>query len=408
MTESIIILVMAEEKWEEADFLRLQIESHGHKAMILDTGLTGKALGTCNITREEVIMTSGRPPDEVAQITDRGKRMPVMVDGARQIVQNLNSRGELSGIMSLGGTTGSRMGTSIMKSLPFGVPKLAVSSTASIPGFASKYMGTSDVTLMHSVVEIAGLNNMMRNVLARAAGAICGMVEGSVRVPVSLSGHAEKPLIAMTHFGPCEECAVNVRKQLGLKGYQVIGFSAAGIGDRAMEEIIGRQDIFGAVIDLAPGGVGEELLGFARAAGPTRLEAAGNKGIPQVIATSGVNFGSPLKRRYKPEYESRKKYEYDAVRTFMRLSHEELIMAATAIADKLNKARGPVRVVIPLGGWSSVDKKGTFFYDGDADRVFVNELKSRLRQDIEVKEIDADLETPEFAGAVVDALINII
>jgi len=136
MTESIIILVMAEEKWEEADFLRLQIESHGHKAMILDTGLTGKALGTCNITREEVIRASGRPPDEVALITDRGKRMPVMVDGARQIVQNLNSRGELSGIMSLGGTTGSRMGTSIMKSLPFGVPKLAVSSTASIPGFA--------------------------------------------------------------------------------------------------------------------------------------------------------------------------------------------------------------------------------------------------------------------------------
>jgi uncharacterized protein (UPF0261 family) len=408
MTESIIILVMAEEKWEEADFLRRQIESHGHRAMILDMGLTGKARGPCDITREEVIRASGRPAEEVALITDRGKRMPVMADGAKQISQNLNSRGELSGITSLGGTTGSRMGTSIMMSLPFGVPKLAVSSTASLPGFASKYMGTSDVTLMHSVVEIAGLNNMMRNVLARAAGAICGMVEGSVRVPVSLFGHREKPLIAMTHFGPCEECAVNVREQLERKGYQVIGFSAAGIGDRAMEEIIERQDIFGAVIDLAPGGVGEELFGFARAAGPARLEAAGNKGIPQIISTSGVNFGSPLKRRYKPEYESRKKYEYDAARTFLRLSHEELSMVATSIAGKLNKAKGPVRVIIPLGGWSSVDKKGTDFYDGEADRVFVNELKSRLRQDIEVREIDADLETPEFAGAVVKAALDIL
>jgi uncharacterized protein (UPF0261 family) len=323
-------------------------------------------------------------------------------------VQKLNSRGELSGITSLGGTTGTRMGAAIMKSLPFGVPKLAVSSTASIPGFASKYMGTSDVTLMHSVVEIAGLNNMMQNVLARAAGAMCGMVEGSGRVPVSLSGQGEKPLIAMTHFGPCEECAVNVRKQLERKGYQIIGFSAAGIGDRAMEEIIERQDIFGAVIDLAPGGVGEELFGFARAAGPDRLEAAGSKGIPQIISTSGVNFGSPLKRRYKPEYESRKKYEYDAARTFLRLSHEELTMVATTIADKLNRAQGPVMVVIPLGGWSSVDKKGTYFYDGEADRVFVNKLKSRLKQDIEVREIDADLETPEFAGAVVDALMDIV
>lgn len=408
MTEAIVILVMAEEKWEEADFLRRQIESHGHKAVILDMGLTGNALGACDINREDVIKASERPPDEVALITDRGKRMPVMVNGAKRILLDLDSRGELSGIVSLGGTTGTRMGSTIMKSLPFGIPKLAVSSTAALPGLASRYISTADIMLMHSVVEIAGLNDMMRNVLARAAGAICGMVEGSAREPVSLDRKAQKPLIAMTHFGPCEECAVNVRKQLEKKGYQVIGFSAAGIGDRAMEEIIGRQDIFGAVIDLAPGGVGEELLGFARAAGPTRLEAAGNKGIPQVIATSGVNFGSPLKRRYKPEYESRKKYEYDAVRTFLRLSHEELIMTASTIADKLNKARGPVRVVIPLGGWSSVDKKGTFFYDGEADRVFVNELKSRLRQDIEVKEIDADLETPEFAGAVVDALINII
>ena len=408
MTEAIIILVMAEEKWEEAEFLRLQIESHRHKAMILDMGLTGKARGTCDITREDLIKVSERPPEEVALITDRGKRMPVMVEGARKRVQELHSDGELSGIVSLGGTTGTRMGSTIMKALPFGFPKLAVSSTAALPGLASRYIGTADIMLMHSVVEIAGLNDMMRNVLARAAGAICGMVEGSAREPVSLDRKSQKPLIAMTHFGPCEECTVNVRKRLEKKGYQVIGFSAAGIGDRAMEEIIGRQDIFGAVIDLAPGGVGEEVLGFARAAGPDRLEAAGTKGIPQVIATCGVNFGSPLKRKYKPEYESRKKYEYDSARTFLRLSHEELIVVATTIADKLNRAQGPVKVVLPLGGWSSVDKRGTSFYDGEADRVFVDELKSRLRQDIEVKEIDADLETPEFAEAVVIAALDIL
>jgi len=351
-------------------------------------GLIGEAQGACDITREEVIQASGQNPEEITLIADRGKRMPVMVDGARQKVLDLYSHGELSGIISVGGTTGTRMGTNIMKSLPFGIPKFAVSSTAALPGL--------------------GLNDLMRNVLARAAGAICGMVEGSARVPVSFDSEGKRSLIAMTHFGPCEECAVNVRKQLEQKGHQVIGFSAAGIGDRAMEEIIGAQNIFSAVIDLAPGGVGEELLGFARAAGPIRLEGAGKIGIPQVIAPCGVNFGSPLKRKYKPEYESRKQYAYDAVRTFVRLSDEELIMVAATMAKKLNKAKGPVKVVIPTGGWSSVDKKEADFYDGEADAVFVTELKKQLSQDIEVREIDADLESPEFASAVVEALIDII
>jgi len=408
IAKTILILVMAEEKWEEADFLRQQIELHKQKAKILDMGLLGEAQGPCDITREEVILASGKSPEEVALISDRGKRMPVMLDGARQKVRKLFSNGELSGVISVGGTTGTRMATSIMKSLPFGIPKIAVSSTAALPGLASHYIGTADITLMHSVVEIAGLNTMMRNVLARAAGAICGMAEGSSSIPVSFPSEGEKPIIAMTHFGPCEECAVNIRKKLEQMGYQVIGFSAAGIGDRAMEEIIERQDIFSAVIDLAPGGVGEELLGFSRAAGPTRLEAAGKKGIPQVIAPCGVNFGSPLKRKYKPEYASRKKYDYDAVRTFLRLSHEELIKVADTMGEKLSGAQGPIKVLIPLGGWSSVDKRGTYFYDGEADTVFVTQIKKHLRRDIEVREVNADLETPEFAGAVVGALMEIL
>ena len=406
MSRMILILVMAEEKWEEADFLRQQIESRDHRARILDMGLLGEAQGTCDITREEVILSSGRSSEEVALISDRGKRMPVMVDGAKKKAMELYSHDELTGIISLGATTGTQMGTGIMTSLPFGLPKIAVSSTASIPGFASRYIGTSDITLMHSVVEIAGLNNLMRSVLARAAGAICGMVEGLDRIPVSLD--AGGALIAMTHFGPCEECAVNVRNQLEQKGYQVIGFSAAGIGDRAMEEIIEKQNIFSAVIDLAPGGVGEELLGFTRAAGPTRLEAAGKKGIPQVIAPSGVNFGSPLKRKYKPEYASRKKYDYDAARAFLRLSADEMVMVADDMADKLNRAKGPVKILIPLGGWSSVDRKGTDFYDKDLDRVFVGELKKKLRSDIEVIQVDADLDTSEFAQEVVKALQSLI
>jgi len=408
MAKVIVILVMAEEKWKEADFLRQEIGAREYGVVMLDIGLMGEPQGGCDITREEIISASGRNPDEVALLTDRGKRMPMMVDGAKEKVRQLYSTGKLDGIISIGGTTGTQMGTSIMKSLPFGVPKFAVSSTASLPAFASRYIGTADIVLMHSVVEIAGLNNLMNNVLARAAGAICGMVEGSIKAPISLPGKGEKPLIAMTHFGPCEECAKNIRERLEEKGYQVIGFSAGGIGDKAMEEIIERQNIFGAVIDLAPGGVGEEVLGFDRAAGPTRLEAAGQRGMPQIIAPCGVNWGSPLKRKYKPEYEMRKKYDYDALRTFIRLSKEEMIMVADTMADKLNKARGPVKVLIPLGGYSSLDRKGTDFYDPELDRIFVDELKKELKHDIEVREVDIDLDTPEFAQAIVDAFDEIM
>jgi len=408
MAKVIVILVMAEEKWQEADFLRKEIASRGYEVVMLDIGLIGEPQGSCDITREGIISASGRNPDEVALLTDRGKRMPMMVDGAKEKVRQLYSTGKLDGIISIGGTTGTQMGTSIMKSLPFGVPKFAVSSTASLPAFASRYIGTADIVLMHSVVEIAGLNNLMNNVLARAAGAICGMVEGSIKAPISLPGKGEKPLIAMTHFGPCEECAKNVRERLEEKGYQVIGFSAGGIGDRAMEEIIERQNIFGAVIDLAPGGVGEEVLGFDRAAGPTRLEAAGKRGMPQIIAPCGVNWGSPLKRKYKPEYELRKKYDYDALRTFIRLSKEEMIMVADTMADKLNRARGPVKVLIPLEGWSSLDRKGTDFYNAKLDRTFVDKLKKQLKPGIEVREVDIDLDTPEFAQAIVDAFDEIM
>jgi uncharacterized protein (UPF0261 family) len=399
---------MAEEKWQEADFIRREIEYKGFKTVMLDIGLLGEPQGHCEITREELIQASGRNPDEVTLITDRGQRMPVMESGGIQKLRELYLQDKLSGVISLGGATGTQMGTNIMKSLPFGVPKFAISSTASLRGLAERYIGTSDIALMYSVVEFGGIDDLMKNALARTAGAICGMVEGSSRVPVRIRDKEERQLVAMTHFGPCEQCAMEVRRQLEEKGFQVVGFSASGTGDRAMEEMIEQTDVFGVVIDLAPGGVGEELLGFSRAAGPTRLEVAGRKGIPQIISTSGVNLGSPRKSTYLPEYENRKKYEYDSLRTFIRLSSTELVDVARAMAGKLNQARGPVKVIIPLGGWSSLDKKGSYFHDGEADTIFVNEFKRQLKQDIEAREVDTDLDTPEFARAIVEAFNEIM
>ena len=411
MKGNVVILVMAEEKWEEADFLRQQIESRGYTAQILDTGLIGKPDGPCEITREEVIAASGRDPQEVAQIKDRGKRMPVMIAGGIRKVRELYAQGKLQGLISLGGTTGTQMGTEIMRSLPYGFPKFGVSSTISLLGFAERAFGTGDIAMMNSVADFTGAKSiMMRNVLARAAGAICGMIDAAVKVPIALPAKGEKPVVAITQIGLCEIVASSVRKALEAKGYQVVAFSASGTCDRAMERIIERDNLFGAVIDISPGGVGEQLFDFGMQSGPTRLEAAGKAGIPQIISMCKVNTGSPTSRNYRahPEYSQRKKFEYDAARTFIRLSEAELIQVADTMAEKLNKSRGPVKVVVPLGGWSAVDKRGSDFYDDELDRVFVNEFKKKLRPDIEVREADADLDTPEFAEALVKAFDDIM
>jgi uncharacterized protein (UPF0261 family) len=408
MSRVIVVTATLDTKWREAGFLRSEIEAEGYRTLLMDIGMRGNPGIVANITREQLISAAGHDPEEFARIDDRAKLMQIITAGATKKMHELYSSGNLGGIISIGGTTGTQMGTTIMKSLPFGLPKFALSSTASLRGLAARYIETADITLMHSVVEIIGLDDLVRNAIARAAKAVCAMVEANMKSPVSARKPGEKPLIALTTFRPTEKCATMVRSQLEEQGYQVIGFSAAGIGDKAMEEMIERENVFGAVVDLAPGGVGEELLKFDRAAGPTRLEAAGKAGIPQVIAPGGVNWGSPLKSRYKPEYYSRKIYDVDALRAFVKLSQDEMVMVADAMADKLNKARGPVKFLIPLGGWSSVDPRGTELYEPEIDRAFTEELKKRLRRDIEVREIDADFETPEFAQAVVQAFNEVM
>ncbi len=408
MSRVIVVTATLDTKWREAGFLRSEIEAEGYRTLLMDIGMRGNPGLVADITREQLISAAGHDPEEFARIDDRAKLMQIITTGATKKMHELYSSGNLGGIISVGGTTGTQMGTAIMKSLPFGLPKFALSSTASLRGLAARYIETADITLMHSVVEIIGLDDLVRNAISRAAKAVCAMAEANMKSPVSARKPGEKPLIALTTFRPTEKCATMVRSQLEEQGYQVIGFSAAGIGDKAMEEMIERENVFGAVVDLAPGGVGEELLKFDRAAGPTRLEAAGKAGIPQVIAPGGVNWGSPLKSRYKPEYYQRKIYDLDALRAFVKLSQDEMVMVADAMADKLNQARGPVKFLIPLGGWSSVDPRGTELYEPEIDRAFTEELKKRLRPDIEVREIDADFETPEFAQAVVQAFNEVM
>ncbi len=399
MGKTVLLVATLDTKGEEALFLKERISDLGCEVLLMDISMReGLLCKEADITAEEVARAGGSTLEEIRSSRERAQSTAVMTRGAIEIAKKLSAEGKIHGVVGIGGSTGSLMATDVMRALPFGLPKLMISSTAALPGMSTRYIGTGDICLFHSVVEISGLGEVLRNVIERAARAICAMVE----TPPLRVQRAEGRAVAMTMLGPCEKCASRVRRGLEEGGFQVTGFSAAGIGDRAMEEMI-RQGLFDAVVDLAPGGVIEHLVGGMRDAGPTRLEAAGEVGIPQVVSTCGVNHITPPKKAWTEEHRSRRRYDLDRHRTWLRASKEELIEAARAFAEKLNKARGPVVVVIPLKGWSSVDQPGNPTYDPEEDMVFVEELRRRLKPDIELQTVEANMEDPEFAQAVLEA-----
>lgn len=408
MSKTIVIVSTLDTKAEETKYLREQIEKLGCNVLVMDVGTGGKPAMPAEITREEVLAAAGQDIDFKALEGDRPRLSRLMVSGGGKKASELYGLNRLDGIIGVGGATSSLMATGVMRALPFGVPKLMVSSVAAARGLATRYFGTSDIAIMHSVIDFTTLSDLMNDVLDRAAGSIVGMATMErAYASANAADKQGKPRVAMTLLSMCEKCATYLWGQLEEEGYQVIGFSAAG-ADKAMEEMIAREGIFSAVIDLAPGAVGEELLGGTRAAGPHRLEAAGNAGIPQVIAPCLVNLMTPPKSKYKPEYYQRKKYDLDAYRTYLRLAPDEFVMVAEAFAKKLNQAQGPVKVVIPTKGWSGIDGEGTVLYVPEEDRIFVTELRKRLRDDIEIREVEANLEEPLFAAEVFKAFQEVM
>lgn len=402
--KGVLLIATMDTKAKEALYLRDKMKTLGQAPIVMDLSMKrGEGRGLAEIPAYEVAKAGGSTLKQIQNSQDLDHCMKVMTAGAVKITQRLIRESRVHGVIGLGGYRGSLMATGVMHSLPFGFPKIMVSSAAGLPGLSTQFLKTSDIILFHSVIEIAGLTALLMNVLDRAACALSGMFRGKQVAPRS-SG---TKTIAMTMLGPCERCARRVRVSLEQAGYQVIGFHAAGIGDRAMEDMV-TDGLFGAVIDLAPGGVGEHLYGFMRDAGPNRLESAGKMGIPQVISTCGVNHITPSKSKYKPGYGERRKYDLDRFRTWLRMSPRELKEVAGVFARKLNNSTGPVKVVIPLAGWSSVDSPGKPTYDPKEDALFIQALKKRLKKEVEVLEVDANMEDLEFAKAVVKATLEVL
>ncbi|MDT3700251.1 MAG: Tm-1-like ATP-binding domain-containing protein [Thermincola sp.] len=401
----IVIVGTMDTKAEEINFVKDQLQNKGCRAIVLDLSVGSKPLFSGDISSEEVVIAGGGDPREIYGNPDRVKINKIITEGAIIKVNELYKEGNLGGILGIGGTGGTLMCTNVMKSLPFGVPKLMVSSNAAARGFSERYFGTKDITMMHTVIDIAGVSDMLKILLIQAAGAIKGMVE-SYQQQNNLAMR-EKPSIAVCELMIDAETVAKLRHSLEDLGYQVSVFMATGVGDVAMEELIAER-LFDAVIDLAPGGIIDGLIGGTRATPANRLETAGKIGIPQIIAPGGLDFIAPQKSKYLPEYENRKKYEPDAFRRLLRSNAKELTETAKIIAEKLNKSTGQVKFMVPLQGWSTIDGPGKPLEDPEANSVFVNELKKHLSPEIEIQEIDARINDPEFVSIVVNNIDYLI
>lgn len=400
-----LLLSTLDTKGPETFYLRDSINNRGCACSILDMSMSGEYSGA-DITSSDTARAAGVDIEDIRSSRERKKITRQMIDGATRITTDLYKSGRLAGVIGLGGSTGSLMATDVMRALPFGIPKLMVSSTAALPGLATRYIGTGDIAVLHTVIEISGLSKPLMNLLDRAAAAITGMSTVDA-LTVKSSRDSGSPLVAMSMFGPTEKCSHYVRKSLESKGYQVIGFSAAGICDRAMENMI-SEGFFDAVVELAPGGAAEEFLGGMRAAGPNRLTNAGKIGIPQVIAPGGVNLTSPRKSHYKPEHHQRRKFELDELRTFLRVSDEEIVGVAKVFAQKLNQGAGPTIFLFPMQGWSAVDPPSGAMFDRDQDMLFLNTFRAALQSDhVTIREVDANLEDEAFARAVESACMDL-
>jgi uncharacterized protein (UPF0261 family) len=400
-SKTVLILATMDTKGPEALYLRTKIEKQGLKPILMDLSTRGRRGSGADVGPAEVAKAGRTSLKLMASSSDRDRNMEAMCSGAVKISHRLLRDKKIHGILGVGGYSGSLMTSEVMHTLPFGFPKILVSSAAAIPGLSTRFIQTSDILLFNSVVEIAGLTGLLKNVLDRAVLAMAGMLQGPVTEPSADRSKA----IAMTMLSPCEGCARAVRAALEKRAYPVVGFHATGIGDRAMEAMI-SEGLFRGVIDLAPGGVGEHLYGFMRDAGPTRLESAGRMGIPQIISTCGVNHITPRKSKYTREHDLRRKHDIDRLRTWLRMSPKELKEVAALFAEKLNLSRGPVKVVIPLQGWSSVDAPGKATYDPQEDRIFTTELRKTLKKEIQVVEVDANMEDPDFAEALVEIALD--
>ena len=440
---SVLIIGTLDTKGREIEYVRDRLRETGVPVLVLDAGVLSPPVFEADVSREEVFAAAGADVEEVKASGDRGRAVALAAEGAARKAFELHHKGLLTGVLSLGGSAGTTIGTAAMRALPVGVPKLMVSTLAS--GQVQPYVGTRDLMMMHSVVDISGLNRISRAVLDNAAGAMAGMHAAYVLNPQSrvrptptftppgaddgdeLAGiggpmtdaetalaaddpalTGERPLIAATMFGVTTPCVEAARKLLETAGYEVLVFHATGTGGRTMEGLI-RDGLIAGVLDITTTELADELAGGVLSAGPDRLTAAGETGVPQVICVGAldmVNFGPP--ETIPEKYRDRRFYRHNPTVTLMRTTPEEMAGLGEELARKASAATGPTALLLPLKGVSAIDIEDKPFWWPEADAALFEAIRNGMKPGAELVELDLHINDPAFAEAAANKLLSMI
>jgi uncharacterized protein (UPF0261 family) len=401
----IAVLGTLDTKGLEHAFVAAAIRGRGHNVLLIDVGTGGPPQVKPDIARETVARAAALDLAAIAARGDRGKAVAAMAAAATRLVTQLVRERRIDGIISLGGGGGTAIATAAMRALPIGFPKLMVSTLAG--GNTAQYVGTKDIVMMPAVVDVAGLNRISRTIFARAAGAICGMVEAAVSLAdLAPDPAADRPIVVASMFGNTTAAVGAAKEVLERAGYEVLVFHATGTGGRAMEALIESGMVAG-VLDITTTEWADELVGGVLSAGPDRLDAAAQAGVPAIVVPGCldmVNFGEPAS--VPPQFQGRNFYQHNPQVTLMRTTPEECRELGRILALKLNAYTAPVTVLVPLRGISAISKPGGPFCDPTADEALFDSLASCLRPEIELRRLDASINDRPFAEACAAALLE--
>jgi uncharacterized protein (UPF0261 family) len=400
----VLLIGTLDTKGAEFAFVRDRLHAAGVSTLVIDAGVTGPPAFEPDVPRERVYAAAGTTSDAVRRANDRGKAIEAAARGAARLAAELAA--QIDGVLSLGGSAGTTIGTAAMRALPFGVPKLMVSTLAS--GQVKQYVGVRDVLMMHSVVDISGLNRVSRVVLANAADAMIGMVKGRQAHGWQPVGLPDKPIVTATMFGVTTPCVEAARRHLEAAGYEVLVFHATGTGGMTMESFV-RDGLVRGVLDLTTTELADELVGGILTAGRDRLTAAGLCGVPQVISLGAldmVNFGPP--ETVPEKFRGRRFYQHNPTVTLMRTTPDENDRLGKEIAEKASAARAATAVLVPLRGVSAIDREGQPFWWPEADQALFQSLRNWVSPHVRLVEMDCHINDPEFASSAARTLLELM
>jgi uncharacterized protein (UPF0261 family) len=398
---AVVLIGTLDTKGREIAFVRDLMRERGVETIVVDAGVLGEPAFAPDVTRQQVFEAAKTSWEALRRAGDRGDAVAKAALGVTRVVQDLAAQGRVDGIIGLGGSAGTTIGTAAMRALAFGVPKLMVSTLAS--GQTRPYVGERDIAMLYSVVDISGINRISRAVLTNAALAMVGMVASQ-----RPAAGADKPLITATMFGVTTPCVEAARKSLEAAAFEVLVFHATGTGGLAMESLVSDGLIAG-VLDITTTELADELVGGVLTAGPNRLTAAAMRGVPQVISLGAldmVNFGPP--ETVPEKFKSRRFYQHNPTVTLMRTTPEENDRLGLEIAQKASAAKGPTAILMPLRGVSAIDKEGGAFWWPEADRALFQRIRNELSSRVELIELDLHINDPEFAQAAANKLLEFI